>query len=247
MAEDLKSTLDKAKAGRGNKAFFFAYVGGKRKDGKGDGELEVVPTFKSFKKEDLADAVQAASSFVQGKCWGDPEGKILYISGKGINVGVVDKINKTANKVAGKPYEFALASEQEEERQTKLEAAAVAAQGKTKGEDGNPQAVGGTAGRGVVGWKAARVEARDRLRKLEALLAKTKHPLAGETVGMIEGVLKKFDVDIADKAGVEKLKAHLNSDRDIADLESVQANGESFGIRATLLKALDGLAAQLPK
>src|SRR5262245_7999895 len=38
-AEDLKSTLKRVLASGGEKKFFFAYGTGKRKDGKGDGEL----------------------------------------------------------------------------------------------------------------------------------------------------------------------------------------------------------------
>ena len=41
MADDLKPMLAKVLASEGKKEFFFAYGTGRRKDGKGDGELVV--------------------------------------------------------------------------------------------------------------------------------------------------------------------------------------------------------------
>jgi hypothetical protein len=123
MADDLKKLLLKVQQLKGKKAYSYAYVAGKRKDGEGEGHLVLTNARKAFKKEDLAEEVQSVQSFVTGKCWGNTEGTGIYVKGKGLNERLVTLINKTVKKQAGKAFDIQLPDEVEEQRQEKLEAA----------------------------------------------------------------------------------------------------------------------------
>jgi hypothetical protein len=98
----------------------------------------------------------------------------------------------------------------------------------------------------VVGWKAARVEATQKLRNLEAIIAKTKHPLAGETVALIEVIVKRLVAEPATKAAAAELAAFVATDPGVTDIEEAVVESQSFGIRTQLVSALEALQAQLP-
>jgi hypothetical protein len=123
MADDLKKLLTKVQQFKGKKSYSYGYVAGKRKDGEGDGHLELINSRKPFKKEDLAEEVQSVQSFVTGKCWGNTEGTGIYVKGKGLNERLVALINKTVKKQTGKAFDILLPDEVEEQRQENLEAA----------------------------------------------------------------------------------------------------------------------------
>ncbi len=101
-------------------------------------------------------------------------------------------------------------------------------------------------GRAVVGWQAARVEATNTLRRLEALVAKTRHPLAGQTVTVIENVVKRLAAEVKTKQQAADLTKYLEGDADVSDLESTPVEGTTYSIRPALLKALQALQGQLP-
>jgi hypothetical protein len=109
------------------------------------------------------------------------------------------------------------------------------------------QAAGPAAGgKAVVGWQAARVEATHTLRQLETLVAKTKHPLAGETVALIENMLKRLPPEIKTKEQAVDLARYLETDSDVSDLEDTPVEGTTYSIRPALVKALQALQEQLP-
>ncbi len=67
MAVDLKSMLTKVLSNGGEKKFFFAYGTGKRKDGKGDGELAV--RGQKPKKAEIETELAVCKELVEGVCW----------------------------------------------------------------------------------------------------------------------------------------------------------------------------------
>lgn len=101
-------------------------------------------------------------------------------------------------------------------------------------------------GNAQVGWKSARVEATQKLRQLEAMVAKTKHPLAGETVALIEVIVKRLAVDPDSKSAAAELVAYVTSDPDVAGLEEAIVESQSYGVRSRLLEALKALESELP-
>jgi hypothetical protein len=113
-----------------------------------------------------------------------------------------------------------------------------------KAQAGGPTSEG--PGRAVVGWQAARTEATHTLRKLEALVAKTKHPIAGETVTLLEAVIKRLSGEVKTKQQAQDLAHYLEADQDVADLEETPVEGTTYSIRPALLKALQALQGQLP-
>jgi len=121
--ELLKKLLPKVQQLKGQKSYSFGYVVGKRKDGAGEGHLELNASRKLPKKEDLAGQVQSVQSFVAGRCWGNSEGTVLYFAGKGVNERLVGLISKTVKKLV-KEYDIQLPSEAEDQRQQQLEASA---------------------------------------------------------------------------------------------------------------------------
>src|SRR5262245_58654431 len=124
MADELlKKLLPKIQQLKGKKSYSFGYVAGKRKDGAGEGHLELNSSRKLPKKEDLAGQVQSVQSFVAGRCWGNSEGTVLYFAGKGVNERLVGLISKTVKKLV-KEYDIQLPSEAEDQRQQQLEASA---------------------------------------------------------------------------------------------------------------------------
>src|SRR5262249_55208638 len=101
-------------------------------------------------------------------------------------------------------------------------------------------------GRAMVGWQAARVEATQTLRRLETLVAKTRHPLAGQTVALIEGLVKRLAAEIKTKQQAVDLATYLETDPDVSDLEDEPVEGTMYSIRPKLLHALQALQEQLP-
>jgi hypothetical protein len=101
-------------------------------------------------------------------------------------------------------------------------------------------------GGGVVGWQAARTEATHTLRQLEALVAKTKHPIAGETVTLLEGVIKRLAGEVRTKQQALDLAHYVETDEHITDLEDTDIEGTTYSIRPALLTALRALQDQLP-
>ena len=67
MADDLKDMLKKVLTSKGEKKFFFAYGLGKRKDGKGDGELAV--RGKKPKKPEIEAELGDCKELYEGVCW----------------------------------------------------------------------------------------------------------------------------------------------------------------------------------
>jgi hypothetical protein len=119
----LKTTLGKVLTSKGEKKFFFAYAGGRRKDGKGDGELAVLG--KKPKKEDVEGELAEKKDYFEGFCWTGnmPENaETIYFQGKGkqLSAAIVAKMVKTAKLTAGKQYDFQIPSEAEELRAAKL-------------------------------------------------------------------------------------------------------------------------------
>ena len=119
MPNDLKLTLPKLMSSNGGKKFFFAYAAGKRKDGKGDGELLVRGT--KPKKTEIEGEMADCKEVVEGVCWtgktADDAGTV-YMQGKGkkISAMLVSKISLTAKRITGKQYDFQVPSEAEEAR-----------------------------------------------------------------------------------------------------------------------------------
>jgi hypothetical protein len=104
----------------------------------------------------------------------------------------------------------------------------------------------GGPGKAVVGWMSARVEAINKIRKLQALVAKTKHRLAGDAVRVIEGIVKQLAPEITNKQQAAGLANYLATDPEVSDLEGTVLGGVSYGIRPPLVKALAALQQQLP-
>ncbi len=132
MADDLKSVLTKVLASGGEKKFFFAYGMGKRKDGKGEGELAV--SGKKPKKNEIEGALAACKEVLEGVCWvgnGNDNGETVYFQTKGkqLSTMVVSKMILTAKSAVGRHYDFQIPSAEEEQR--------VAALAEGVGEEGH--------------------------------------------------------------------------------------------------------------
>jgi hypothetical protein len=117
VADDLKPMLMKVCAGK--KKYHFAYGTGKRKDGKGEGELIV--SKKKPKREEVEEACEC-KDFLVGRCWSSPDGAIVYFqaTGKKLSNQLVTKMALTAKRVIGKSYDFQLPSPEEEARASAL-------------------------------------------------------------------------------------------------------------------------------
>src|SRR4051812_20714965 len=98
MADDLKPTLTKVLASAGKKKFFFAYGTGKRKDGKGDGELAV--RGKKPKKAEVEGELADCKELIEGNCWSSPDGETLFVAAKGKKISgmVVAKMALTVKR-----------------------------------------------------------------------------------------------------------------------------------------------------
>jgi hypothetical protein len=123
MANDLKDMLKKLLTFKGEKKFFFAYGTGKRKDGKGDGELVV--RGKKPKKAEIEEKLADGKDVFEGVCWtgNRPDnGETVYFQGKGkkLSAMLITKMVKTAKETIGKHYDFQLPSPEEEARAEKL-------------------------------------------------------------------------------------------------------------------------------
>jgi len=104
----------------------------------------------------------------------------------------------------------------------------------------------GGPGKAVGGWQNARVEAINQIRKLQTLVVKTKHRLVGETVRVIEGIVKQLAPEIKTKQQAAGLAKYLATDPEVSDLEGTVLGGVSFSIRPRLVNALAALQNQLP-
>jgi hypothetical protein len=123
MADDLKPTLTKVLASKGEKKFCFAYGAGKRKDGQGDGELIVRP--KKPKKQEVEGELADCKEVLEGVCWvgtGTDDGQTIYFQGKGkkLSPAIVAKMALTAKRATGRQYDFQVPSPEEEARADKL-------------------------------------------------------------------------------------------------------------------------------
>jgi hypothetical protein len=96
-------------------------------------------------------------------------------------------------------------------------------------------------GRSAVGWQTARADALNKLRQLEAKVAKTKDPLAGETVALIEGIVKRLSAEVSTPQSAADMANFVRSDAGISDLEATSVENVSYAIRAPLLKALEAM------
>jgi hypothetical protein len=99
---------------------------------------------------------------------------------------------------------------------------------------------------GKVAWMAARVDATNKVRRLQARLAKTKHPEAGATVVLLENVVKRLTADLTTRQSVLEMTRYVSADPDISDLETLNGDGLDCAVRAGLLKGLKVLADQMP-
>jgi hypothetical protein len=123
MADDLKPMLTKVLASGGEKKFFFAFGSGKRKDGKGEGELAV--SGQKPKKAAIEGALADCKEVFEGCCWtgNGPDNKdTVYFQGNGkkLSTGVVAKMALTAKRVTANQYDFQIPSAEEESRVAKL-------------------------------------------------------------------------------------------------------------------------------
>src|SRR5262245_13389963 len=123
MADDLKPMLTKVLASEGKKKFFFAYGAGKRKDGKGDGELVV--RGKKPKKQEVEGALVDCKEVLEGVCWvgNRPDNnKTIYFQGRGKKLSpmIVAKMALTAKRATGRQFDFQLPSPEEEARADKV-------------------------------------------------------------------------------------------------------------------------------
>ncbi|MCI0684622.1 MAG: hypothetical protein L0Y71_21135 [Gemmataceae bacterium] len=125
MADNLlRPMLTKLLASKGEKKFFFAYGAGKRKDGKGDGELAV--RRKRFKKQEVGGELVESKQVFEGICWvgkGEADAETIYFQAKGKKLSpmIVAKMALTAKRTAGRQYDFQLPSPDEEARAGNLE------------------------------------------------------------------------------------------------------------------------------
>src|SRR5262245_34215010 len=113
MADDLKPMLTKVLASEGKKKFFFAYGAGKRKDGKGDGELVVRGTRP--KKQEVEAALADGKEVLEGVCWlgNRPDNaETIYFQGRGKKLSpmIVSKMALTAKRATGLQYDFQVPS-----------------------------------------------------------------------------------------------------------------------------------------
>ncbi len=123
MADELKSMLTKVLSNGGKKKFFFAYGTGKRKDGKGEGELAV--SGKKPKKVEIESALSDCKDVFEGVCWtgsGPEDGHTVYFLSKGKKLSqmLVAKMKLTAKTTVGHQYDFQLPTPEEETRSLHL-------------------------------------------------------------------------------------------------------------------------------
>jgi hypothetical protein len=163
----------------GKKKYHFAYGTGKRKDGKGEGELLV--RGKKLKKQDVEQACEC-HDFLMGLCWSSPSGETVFFqaTGKKLSQMLVAKMALTAKRVIGKPYDFQLPSPEEEARASAL------TEGDEDGDsprNGSPAAVPAAAPPGAPPPPSAGEAARwqGRRKALEALLLAALKAQRGDT------------------------------------------------------------------
>jgi hypothetical protein len=99
---------------------------------------------------------------------------------------------------------------------------------------------------GKAAWQAARVTATNRVRRLQALLAKTKNPKAVAPVQLLENIIKRLAGDLSTKRAALDLAKYVTTDPDVIDLEALHRQGFACGIRTDLVNGLKALAVQLP-
>jgi hypothetical protein len=146
MADDLKTMLKKVHASKGEKKFHFAYGTGKRKDGKGEGELAV--RGKKLKKAEIEAQLTDCKDVFQGVCWTGAEtanGETVYFLAlnKKLSTTVLTKMKLTAKVTIGRQCDFEIASPEEEARAASLAEATESEEGEQEGENdadstGNP-------------------------------------------------------------------------------------------------------------
>jgi ubiquinone biosynthesis protein UbiJ len=115
--------LAKVLASGGAKKFYFAYGTGKRKDGKGDGELAVSGT--KPKKTAIEGELSDCKQVLEGVCWtgkGPNDAQTVYFQGKStkLSATVVAKMVLTVKRVSGRQYDFQVPSPEEEARVANL-------------------------------------------------------------------------------------------------------------------------------
>lgn len=137
MSTDLKTMLPAVLKSSGKRKFFFAYGGGKRTDGNGDGHLIV--DIKKPKKPEVQ-AACACQPFFEGCCWSSLDGEVVYFQSKGSKLGTatIAKMALTAKKLAGRSVDFQIPSPEEESRANSLGEGEGTEQ---QGESAPPEAV----------------------------------------------------------------------------------------------------------
>lgn len=96
-------------------------------------------------------------------------------------------------------------------------------------------------------WRSASLVATRALKKLQAEVEKTNHELAGSTAALIKTILPKIPDKLNNRKEAEALKNYLQNDSDIQDLDEIEIDGVSYGIRPKLMKALAAAQEQLPE
>jgi hypothetical protein len=212
MAEDLKSMLMRVQQSRGRKSFTYAYATGKRADGKGDGHLQLANGRKSFKKDDVAEEVDKIGLFLQGKCWSDPDGKSIYLQGKGLSHTVVVKMKLTAKTMTGRVFDLQLPDPDEERRAASLDeddessesesSETPLASGKSPTKSaasstatGLPKTDGAPKGAGDAAKGAAAVPAAGNVKAIQTLLQKLGYDpgkIDGQSGPQTLAAIKKF-------------------------------------------------------
>jgi hypothetical protein len=94
-------------------------------------------------------------------------------------------------------------------------------------------------------WRLARKDATTTLTRLHAVVAKSGHELAEETVDLIVEIAARIAKPIKTTEKAQDLANYLSKNDDINDLEQLAIDGKSYSIRPKLLKALAVLQKHL--
>jgi hypothetical protein len=237
----MKAMLTKVCAGK--KRFHFAYGTGKRKDGKGDGELLV--RGKKLKKQDVEPACEC-NDFLLGLCWSSPDGATVFFqaTGKKLSQTLVAKMALTAKRVLGKQYDFQLPSPEEEARASTL------AEG-DEGSDSAPDATtkpaapaqGEPSADALAAWQAAREAVVVDIRKAAAAIAATRDPHATAAIIELQAIIKNLTAKPQTPQAVAELERYLKTDDIITHAEDIPRWVATLRIREPLLGALKRLQA----
>lgn len=94
-------------------------------------------------------------------------------------------------------------------------------------------------------WAAARTDAVRQVRRLAKAFKSSHHPQAARGIDLLRNVIdRQLTARPSTREQVEDLIRYVQTDGDIADIETPNAFGFSVDIRKPLLGALDGLLKQ---